>query len=77
MTVDVGNHVIQVFKGEHRQNRAEISSCITASSMVTPSSTVGSMRRAPSSYFPPKTVFGPSISPSRRRKCFSLTIFPY
>lgn len=54
----------------------KISSPMTGSCQVTASITVGAMRRASSCQVPPHTTFSGWISPSRRWKCFWLTIFP-
>ena len=54
----------------------KISSCMTGSSGVTPSSTVGAMRSRSGSQPPPTTTFSRSRRETRRVKCFWFMIFP-
>ncbi len=57
MCIDDVDHVIQMVKCQTGITGPKISSCITASSNVTLSRTVGSMRRAFASEAPPCTTF--------------------
>ena len=54
----------------------KISCCITSSSQLTPSITVGSICSVSLQLPPPSTVLSRSIRPQTRVKCFSLMILP-